>query len=344
MAKRAAIGDIHLSSFESDLLDGDNLPQRLGMIIQTLDFIMNECRNRNITDIDILGDVMHDKSIISTVAQELFKDFLNRNHDMRFVMISGNHDMSSTGELQKSTIGVYDVYPNVDCIPYGPLEIGNITYIPYTKDFMDALVDIEPNDILISHLGINEAHLASGLSRVDKITMNDIATKFRLALLGHYHSPQHLKNNRVDIYYAGSIYHRDWGDKNEHKRFLIYDTETLEVESIPITGFREFREFVIETEEDKDAILQQIEIAQNNGHKIRVKNKSGVKITEGISESVLVIESKEIDITNRGIEITQTREEQIKKYMEIKEIPENEQQDYLDMISKYNLLTVKGGS
>ena len=60
---RCAIGDIHLSSFQSDKLDKKNLPERLGIIIRTLDYIITKCRERSIKNADILGDVINDKSI-----------------------------------------------------------------------------------------------------------------------------------------------------------------------------------------------------------------------------------------------------------------------------------------
>jgi DNA repair exonuclease SbcCD nuclease subunit len=301
-----------------------------------------DCRQRGITEADILGDLINDKSIIYTIAQDAFKDFIQRNDDFHFRIISGNHDMSSTGETQKSAITVFDSYDNVDCIPYAPMELGNITYVPYCGNFLDTLKDIEPNDILISHLGLNEAMLQSGLSRVDKITLRDLSSKFKLAILGHYHKPQHLETPNLQAYYAGNIIHKDWNDKNEKKSYLIYDTETLEVEVIPITGFREFREYIIESPDQKDDILQQVEIARNQGHKVRIKNTTNEDISQRVDEEVLVVESREIDITNRGIEITQTREEQIKKYMEIKEIPEEHRQEFLDVMSKYNLLDIQG--
>ena len=99
---------------------------------------------------------------------------------------------------------------------------------------------------------------------------------------------------------------------------MIYDDETLEVESIPITGFREYKEFVIEKQEHVSDILKIAEEEKNNGHVVRIKNVSGEKVDEDISNEILLIEKKEIDVTNRGIEITQTREEQLKKYLEIK--------------------------
>lgn len=339
MAKRGAIGDIHLSGFESDQLDKDGLPYRLGLIINTLQFVTDSLRKMGIREADILGDLINDKSIIYTVAQDAFNEFLKKNNDFFFRIISGNHDMSSTGQLQKSAITVFGSHNNVECIPYDPKVIGGITYVPYTSDFLEVLKGIEPNNVLVSHLGLSEAMLQSGLSRVDKITMGDLSSKFKLAILGHYHKPQFITNQKINVYYAGNIIHRDWNDKNEQKRFLIYDDETLEVESIPITGFREYKEFVIEKQEHVSDILKIAEEEKNNGHVVRIKNVSGEKVDEDISNEILLIEKKEIDVTNRGIEITQTREEQLKKYLEIKDIPEDERPEYLEILSKYEILT-----
>ena len=160
MAKRGAIGDIHLSGFESDQLDKDGLPYRLGLIINTLQFITDSLRKMGIREADILGDLINDKSIIYTVAQDAFNEFLKKNNDFFFRIISGNHDMSSTGQLQKSAITVFGSHSNVECIPYDPKVIGGITYVPYTSNFLDVLKGIEPNNVLVSHLGsVSYTHL-----------------------------------------------------------------------------------------------------------------------------------------------------------------------------------------
>lgn len=334
---RTAIGDIHLSGFESDPLGNDGLPKRLGYIIKSLDFIVEYSQKRNIFRFDILGDIINDKSIIYTTAQDAFKDFLCRHKNCEFIIISGNHDLSATGSTQKSAISVFSEYPNVKCIVDKPEVIDNITYIPYTNNFMDEIKLLSKNDIMISHLGLNEGVLQSGLSKVDKITLKDIS-KFKLALLGHYHKPQGFGNDKTNVYYAGSLICKDWNDKNESKRFLVYNTETLEVESVNIDcGIPQFKEFIIETADQKNEILKQAEIAKNNGNQVRIRNKTSEKIQDQTS-NVLVIEQHEIDITNRGINIAQTKEEQLKKYLEIKEIPEIERKEYMDLIAKYDLL------
>jgi len=338
MSKRAAVGDAHLSGFQSDTLDKKGLPKRLGFIIKSLDFIVDFCNQKNIFDFDFLGDLVNDKSIIYTVAQDAFKDFLVRRKNCRFRIISGNHDLSSTGDLQKSAISVFSEYPNVKCFVGGPEVIDNITYIPFTEKFLETIKISPPSDILITHLGLNEAHLQSGLSKVDKISIKDLS-KFKLALMGHYHRPQDFSNGTTHVWYAGSLTNKDWNDKNEQKRFLIYDTETLEVESVPIDcGIPQFIELTINNETDKIEILKQAEIAKNNGNNVRIKNKSETVIKDEVSGGVLVLEQHDVDITDRGITISMTKEEQLKKYLSIKEIPEVECPEYLSLIAKYDLL------
>lgn len=333
--KRLAIGDIHLSGFQTDKLCDDNLPERLSAIMKSLAVVASTARSKNITEIDILGDINNDKSIIYTLALSTFTNYLLDNQDLHFTMISGNHDMSSTGNNQKSSLEAFSGLPNVTTYAYEPAVKGNITYVPWTNDFMDTLSKLEKTDILISHLGLNEAMMQSGISKVDKMRMSDLKG-WKLVLLGHYHKPQYLTNNETRVYYTGSLAQRDWNDKNEQKRILLYDTETLEVESIDIVGLKSFKEFIITEGQNAEEVLKQAREAMQAGDNVRVNNKSGQKL-EDIGD-MLVIDHTEVDVTNRGINVLQTREEQLRKYMEIKEIPENERNDYMAILDKYSII------
>ena len=338
--KRAAVGDLHISGYQTDRIDDLGLPYRLGLIMRALDQIAEECRKRSICFIDFLGDIINDKSIIYTVAYDALKSFFDRNKDLTFTMISGNHDLSSTGELQKSALVAFSDVPNVKTYIYKPEIIGNISYIPWTKDFIDQIKKLPATDILIAHLGLNEAALQSGLSKVDKVKLSDIS-KYRLCLLGHYHRPQILQNGNTTVVYPGSLSHRDWNDKNEKKRFVIYDTETLEVEQVFIIGLFEFKEYIVDNAADISNVIQLIKQDMTDGHRVRLKNKSGEKIEENL-EGVLVLENKDIDVTNRGINVTQSKDEQAKKFLEIKGIPENERDEYFSILTKYDIFHTVG--
>jgi hypothetical protein len=117
----------------------------------------------------------------------------------------------------------------------------------------------------------------------------------------------------------------------------------LNVESVDIDcGIPGFYEFKIETTDTKERIneiITQANELKKNGHKVRVINKNKQKIKNDISD-VIILEQKEIDITNRGITVEQTKLEQCKKYLEIKEIPEEEREYYMQILNNNKLLEV----
>ena len=115
MNKIIAIGDIHASGFNDDPIV-DNLPARLTYIKRTLDYIVQYGKEHKIFQYVLLGDLIHDKTIIYNIAQSMLYEFFKSNYGNQFIIISGNHDLSSTGVNQKSAIEVFDSLPNVECI------------------------------------------------------------------------------------------------------------------------------------------------------------------------------------------------------------------------------------
>lgn len=346
--KIIAIGDIHASGFNDDSIV-NGYPARLSYIKESLDYIIDYGRKNNIKDFIIVGDIYNDKTIIYNNSQDMLVNFFIQNNDLNFVLISGNHDLSATGENQKSAISVFQKYSNVHCVLKEPEVIDkyNGVFIPYAHDFLSQYrkVDIGNNQILFAHVGLNEGVLQSGLSRVDKLRISDI-NKFKLLILGHYHKPQKIETKETIGYYVGSLIPKDWNDKNEQKRFLVVDTETLEVESVDINcNIPQFKEYVITndtTEEERNNILQTAKEEKKLGNKVRVVNKSKIKMTkkekENISDMIL-LETVDVDITNRGITVTQSKLDQCKKYTEIKEIENKDK--YIDRLNEWKLLEIE---
>ena len=348
--KIIAIGDIHASGFSDDPMIED-YPKRLFYIKQSLEYIIQYGKSHDIKCFIIVGDIYNDKTIIYNEAQNMLTDIFKANEDCRFIMFSGNHDLSSTGSNQKSGIAVFSKFPNVLTYLYDPevnIDINGVI-VPFTNNFIEKMkgedlkhdIEIYQPKILYAHVGLNEAVLQSGLSRVDKLKISDIS-QFPLAILGHYHKPQELRGNNTRVYYVGSLIPKDWNDKNEDKRFLVVDTKTLEVESVPLNvpGVARFYEFVIDTNTDEQGRRELFEKAQklkNQGHHVRVVNKTKQKATEHETiGDMIVLENTEVDITDRGITITQSKMEQCEKYLDIKQIEDKE--EYLKVLKDKNLL------
>lgn len=331
--KRCTIGDIHLSFYSNDKLDDNNFPERLIKIINALKFVANYCRKNNIKHIDILGDLNHDKNIVYIDALKLFIDFIEEYNDIQFTILSGNHDLTSLTIQKNSVISLLKHYNNINYIDE-PTVIDNMTWVPYSNNLVNEIADCKPNHILLSHFGLNEAKLQSGLSIVSDITLIKLK-KWRLVLLGHYHGPQVIDGKVTWVYYTGNLVHLNWNDKNEKKRFLIYDTKTLEVDSIPITGFSEYIQFIVENKEDFKEVFEEAKKLKAAGNYVRIRKKFSEKIEEDIEDDLLVIDEKEIDITQRDISIDMTLDEKLIKYLKIKEVDEEE---YLKVLKEEEIL------
>lgn len=350
--KIIAIGDIHASGFTDDAMIQD-YPKRLFYIKQSLEYIIEYGKSNNIKTFVIVGDIYNDKTIIYNEAQNMLTDIFRSNEDCKFYMFSGNHDLSSTGEHQKSAIAVFQKFPNVHCTLYKAEFISELNglVVPYCHNFLEQVKTVSKDfdnlsatpsmPILYAHVGLNEAVLQSGLSRVDKLKCSDISD-FKLAILGHYHRPQRLQSSSSIIYYVGSLIPKDWNDKNENKRFLVVDTDTLEVQDVPldVPGVAKFYEFIIDsstTEEGRKNIFDMAKNLKNEGHHVRIVNKTKAKATkEETIGDMIVLENTEVDITDRGINITQSKMEQCQKYLDIKEIENKDL--YIKILKDKNLL------
>jgi len=334
-------GDIHFSGYGQDRLDEETgLPERLSSIKNSLYFMGDYCVENDIKDFVFGGDLMHNKSVIYAVAQKMLKDFLvHYKGKITFHFITGNHDLSGKGSDAISSLEFLDLVGDECWVGtnacYEPslwinYDSNTTALVPYSYDMVDTIKKNEGSaQILISHFGLSEGVLNSGISIVSKLSANDlIKADYKLVLLGHYHKPQELINDKIKIYYVGSPIQLDWGEKNDQKRFLIVDDQTLEVESVPLEGYKQHIEYII-TEENKDQVLIEARKAKEDGHHVKIVKKENIDDKE-IAKEFIIVDKTEKDITNRGINLGMTQVERFKKYLEIKEIPENEHDEYLN--------------
>ena len=185
--------------------------------------------------------------------------------------------------------------------------------------------------ILISHFGLDEAQLSSGISIRAGVKATDLKT-FKLVLLGHYHKPQYLDCGKTSIYYVGSPIPVRRDEATEEKRFLVVDTDTFDVVSVLTEGYRRFCEFVLDADTNTEELLKLVKQQTDLGNHIVIKNRTPdipLDIRKYITENAQVIDDYEKDINIRGITSNMPPEEQLNKYMDIMGISDNERAEYL---------------
>jgi len=326
--KFAFIADIHLSRYGQDKIeDKTNLPERLHSLKTVLDNVAKYCVENNIRVIVIGGDILHGKSIIHAIAQDIMLDYLEHWSDLiRFYVIDGNHDLSGKGHKVVSALKPLRNAPATTWIPYHETaRIGEILFVPYGPAMVDTIKK-NKSKVLISHFGLNEGVLNSGISIISDIALKDLIGKYELVLLGHYHKPQDIIRDDISLYYVGSPIQLDWGEKNDEKRFLVVDSETLEVESIPTEGYRKHIELDV-TNSNKQEVLELAEQAKEKGHWVKVVKRETIDL--GIENDFMVVEKIDRDITNRGITSSMSHADKFQKFLEIKEIAEDDHEQYL---------------
>lgn len=286
----------------------------------------NYAIENKITNIVVAGDLLHNKSIIHTLALDILLSFFRDHHSIQFIVIDGNHDKGDN-KGTTSSLKSLDYEPNVTRISR-PLKIGRIFFVPYSFDMIDIIKE-NSADYLISHFGLNEGMLNSGISIVADIGLKDLEGKYKTILLGHYHKPQEIIRDEIKIYYAGSLIEIDYGERDEEKRFLVIDTDNDSIESIPTQGYK--RHYNLElTNENRDVIISQARELQNDGHYVQLSQMEEMDVSD-IRDEFRITNKITRDVTNRGITSSMSTEDKLRKFIEIKGISEDKINEYLEI-------------
>jgi len=319
--KFIAIADTHMSLYSNDpIVKESKFPLRLHTLNAVLQNIVYSAIGRGIDIVAILGDVFHTKSLIHALAQSVFLDFIRSfQRNIKFIIIDGNHDMSSRSGYGVSALKCLDSEPNVHMLHY-PKLIDNVWFVPWGPDMVNEIKSGK-GDYLCAHIGVDEAQLSSGISIVSEIKMSDL-TKYKHCFLAHYHKPQSIGN----ITYIGSPIQLDWGEKHEEKRFLIVDSDKDTIESVPTTDYKKHFEFVI-TKDNKDEVVKKARKATEDGDFVNIVKKEEVD-TDDIAREFRIVDKVETDVTDRGVSLRMSQKDRLQRYMEIKGVKEEESDLY----------------
>ncbi|GIU68997.1 MAG: hypothetical protein KatS3mg002_0233 [Candidatus Woesearchaeota archaeon] len=324
MNKFAISADWHFSNYSNDKKDIKGLSRKLIDLVKTIVNMCQYCLKNDIDTIIVAGDLFHNKSIVHTVALSIVSELFNEYKNIQFILIDGNHDLTGKGSEVASALKPFTRYDNVRVISGKSEKIGNVYFVPYIQNMKENIINGNA-EILISHFGLNEATLDSGISIRTDISINDLKHRYQKVFLGHYHKPQDLITPDIAVYYAGSPIQLSWGEKNQDKRFLVYDNENIF--SIPTEGYTKLIEFLI-TEDNKEHVLN--EVQQLKEQNVEVTLKTTDKTLHIDFDNVRIIDISEEDITNRGLSQSMTKRDIFVKYLDIKEIENKD--EYLNYI------------
>ena len=315
-----SIGDLHFALYTNDKIDQTTgMSERLSNITKSLIYVLDYATENEIDVVTVNGDIIDTKSIIHSFVQSLLISIFNNYSNLEFYLITGNHDVSTQAGTGVSALeGLRS--DNVHVVTE-PTWLENMLLVPWYSGMVEHIKN-NSADFLHSHFGLNEATVSSGASLVSDVKAKDLKN-YNQVILGHYHNPQSVGN----VTYTGSIAQLNWGEKNEEKRFLVCDSEKMEVESIPIEGYQ--KHFVFElNSENKSEIIEQARELQEEGHKVVLDKTESIHDSD-LTQELKVNDKVERDITNRGVNLSMSEDEKMDRYLDIRGIEDKE--SYLEV-------------
>jgi len=335
--------DLHLKLTDANGIIENGLNSRLKDNLSILDTMAKSTIDNHIDVVVIAGDIF-DKINPSEKLRKLFVDhFVSPliKNNIGLIILMGNHDTNLDTVSFESEISIlnsagYDGIVLIREVSVLEFNGKKAVFIPYG---MESQIDEENKErisYIFGHAGIKDAITGVGVKKRDGEEINkNVFRNYIYSFQGHYHKPQIIKVGNCIIYYIGSTQVRDYGEREDIKRYLILDTETDKVESV-ILQDRKFIQVDIEekTNTHYEDLLKKYEIKDNLvnlrfvGTEIWLKTQKFneiKKLVESFGCHKVMITSKIIQDKNKieiSLEGNQNEQEIIVEYAKKKKLDE----------------------
>ena len=223
--------DLHLHNWNygSTIVNGMN--SRLRDQARVMDQIAMYCEHNPVDHIVFGGDLFHTHGKIDAgvlkVAYEGIDQILAKSNTGMDILI-GNHD---TADKSMATHSLHwlEAFEQVRVLDTATHDV-IFSSLPYTEDkaviekfFKDA------NPICIMHQGIAGVPMGSGFLINEALSLDMVPDHVDQVFTGHYHKHSN-PSDKVTV--IGSAMQLTWADAGDKRGFLVYDTDTGEIEHI----------------------------------------------------------------------------------------------------------------
>lgn len=262
------------------------------------DIFFPTLKEREIDTVIHLGDMFDNRKSTDYWSFEWTKKvILDPLKNYNFHIIVGNHDIfyKNTNKLNSPELLLNDyknikVYSSPKEVEIGGLKILFVPWISSeNEEKTSSIVESTDAKVVMGHLELGGFYVYKGhLQENDK--HNDYFKKFKKVFSGHYHT----RSDDGRIYYVGNPYQLYWNDYNDRRGFVLFDTETLNIEYVnnPYEMFK-----IINYDEDN--IPKDLSEYENCIVKIVIKNKTSVKKYEKFFDSLLKSKPHEIKVIEK---------------------------------------------
>ena len=232
MSKVLITADIHFG-----------LPHKTEDILWAVKTIREYARQNQIKHIFVLGDLFHDRENLNISVLNSCFDFFRETkyeYDQDWIIFPGNHDMFLRNSWDINSLkSLSDNITLIDSISLIKLYGQNFWVVPfvhyesvYMKIIDELHQKINQDDILLTHVGVNNATLNECylLKNWSIVEFNE--TKFKHVFAGHFHCHQNVGK----VWYPGSPIPYRFDEGMVPHGFIEYEIISEEIKFIPIFG------------------------------------------------------------------------------------------------------------
>ena len=216
------ISDIHIGVHQ-------NSNQWHEITIEWANWLAEELRSKDITDIIISGDFFHYRDEIAVNTIHFVTNVLNAWKDFNIVMLVGNHDAYYKDRSDVNSLSILDGWKNITIIsePEQALLFGKkAMFCPWgTED-----KEIKKSDVIFGHFEIQNFKQTSFKVCSNGMQSGSLLNKSNLIISGHFHIRDERTYDNGTILYLGNPYQMDFGDVDSIKGYYILDFNTMKYE------------------------------------------------------------------------------------------------------------------
>jgi DNA repair exonuclease SbcCD nuclease subunit len=234
------IGDLH---FDGRL--SKHIPELNKYIIQEVRSVVAKARKKGCRLVVFYGDI-GDKPVLSYEAHMLLIDLFDEFAEMKFVMISGNHDRLDVHHTGLDLL-FHMRKPNVKIILSKPTMIFRDTDHPINLLPWPFYKEVEAGATNVIHVEVAGSFMDSGRPF-------NVGTKISpkcFCVAGHLHTMHKAGKN---VHYSGTLYQTYFGEK-EGKYWHLVDAEARTVENVKHSPQYVLRNIVIEKPSDIEDLI-----------------------------------------------------------------------------------------
>ena len=247
----ALFSDLHAHPFKpyATILE-NGMNSRLSDAVACINQLLVYCIANDVDLVLFGGDLFHVRRTINVAAFNAVYEEMSKFavHGIPLVLIHGNHDQADKRGSQHS-IHAFRTFCNVVDDPGWlvvrgksgePCAIMAIPYMENVAHLRDLVQEPCPvaktPKILLGHLGIQGAKVGADFvyTNPHDADANDLNYKaFDAVYLGHYHQHQPVAFN---AWYIGAALQHNWGDRDQWRGFLVYDTKLRTHERLTLSA------------------------------------------------------------------------------------------------------------